>query len=260
MSSIDDFSGKTVLVTGATSGVGKACCKHLDRAGARLVLVARSEEGLGSIMGMLDGSDHVALPCDLSVKSQVDGLFSMLRAQGLVLDGLVHSAGQTYNSGVSIFDYETALNLFNLNFFSFCTMVKHCSKRRYMHDGSSIVAISSLAALRGSKGQSDYAASKAALDAYVRIAAKELIKRKVRLNAVLPSQIDTEMTQRFFSEIDGGREIALQSQALGLIDPDVLARFVAFLLSDDGKYLTGQEFPYDAGSMSRDRTDLNEGR
>lgn len=252
MSSVESFDGRTVLVTGATSGVGLACCKYLSEHGASLVMVSRTREILESLLRDLPGGNHQYVVADLSRGESVCNVFEALKQNKIKLDGLVHSAGVTYNVSVSDYDFDDASWLFRVNFFSFCEMVKYCSKRRFMNDGASIVAISSIASLRGSKAQSIYAASKAALDGFVRIAAKELLKKRIRVNSVLPGQIDTELTRRFYDEVENAQQKAEHIQELGIIDPAILAKFIAFLLSDDGRYFTGQSFPVDAGSMSHD--------
>lgn len=251
MSSVTDFTGKTILVTGASSGVGESCARYLDSCGASVVLVARRADKLSELASSLTSKAY-SYPCDLGDIAAIPGLFSFLAQENIKLDGFVHSAGQTVNYGIGQFDYEDAVRLFNVNFFSFCEIMKYCGKKKYMNPGSGIVVVSSIASIKGSKAQGVYAASKAALEGYMRIAAKELLGKKIRVNAVLPGQIDTDMTKRFFEGFDGSEERVNRIQSLGAIEPDSLSKLMAFLVSDDGRFFTGASIPVDGGSMSYD--------
>ena len=250
MSTAVSFVDKTVLVTGASSGVGRAVAMSLGNAGARLVLVARASERLDATLEAVEGQKSIAIPCDLSSEEQVDSLFSTLKERSIRLDGVVHSAGTGYNLGIDMYCEEQAKALFDINFFSFCRIMRYCSKRRYLNNGSSVVAISSLAAVNGSKAQSIYAATKGALEAFSRIAAKELLHKGIRVNCVQPAQIDTALCRDVYAKSPESREKALRFQPLGIIDPDILAKFIVFLLSDDARYITGQTIPVDSGAMS----------
>jgi len=241
------FSGKTILVTGASSGLGEACAAYLDKQGAQLVLVARNERKLDMMVSSFNKA--IALPGDFYNPSCVDGIFAQIDNKQLCLDGVVHCAGIAPDIPVSQYSYDEALGIFNVNFFSFCSIIKYCSRKKYMNRGGSIVAISSLSVLRGNKAQASYVASKSALEGYVGIAAKELLEKQIRVNAVAPGALDTPMTDRAFTASPMAKENINSVQRLGLIDTTVLARLIGFLLSDDACYMTGLTIPVDAGSL-----------
>lgn len=249
MSTVDDFSGKTILITGASSGIGEACARYLDSCGARLVLVARRKDVLEELAESLCGSNYVH-SCDLSDIDNISSIFKFLKSESIKLDGLIHSAGIASNGPISQFNYQEAIKVFNINFFAFCEILKYCAKRKYMNEGAGIVALSSIAACSGARGQADYAATKGALEAYMRIAAKELMEKRIRLNALQPAQVATEGAALFFTEFPEFEEKAKRLQKLGLIDPAMLAKFIAYLVSDDGGSLTGLTIPVDAGCLS----------
>ena len=194
-----DFSGKTVLVTGASSGLGKACVQDLDASGATTVLVARRKECLEDVASTLIG-EHKVFCCDVSQDEQIDRLFRSLNEHNMKLDGIVHAAGIAPNIPISLYSFEEAQRVFRVNFFSFCLLLRYCSKRKYMNLGGSIVAVSSSSVLRGNKTQGLYCASKSALEAYIRIAAKELADKKIRVNAIQPAALDTPLTAATFNE------------------------------------------------------------
>lgn len=243
-----DFSDKKFLVTGASSGLGKACASYLDACGASTVLVARDERAIKQLAASMD-NPSLACCCDLSRTDAIEGVFRYAIEDGVKLDGVVHSAGIAPNIPISQFSETDAYQIFGVNFFSFCSMLMYCSKRKYLNKGGSIVAISSSSVLRGNKAQGLYVASKCALEGYVRIAAKELIEKNIRVNAIQPAALDTPLTRAVFEESPIAAENFRATQKLGIIEPEILSEFIAFLLSDKSRYMTGLSIPVDAGAM-----------
>lgn len=240
---MNSLQGKWILVTGATSGIGNACAASLIQAGAKVVALGRSVDSLS-----FDNEQQVLkIKADLAQIDTIESIFETLKQQDIKLDGLVHAAGQTMDVTASQFSYDEALQLFDVNFFAFCELMKFCSKKKFMNDDASVVVISSMAVPVGGKAQGTYAASKAALEAYMRIMAKELLPKKIRLNAVRPSVVGTKMAEESFNRIEGFLERSLEQQPLGIIEPSSLADVVQFLLSDQSKFITGSILNIDAG-------------
>lgn len=243
-----DFSDKWFLITGASSGIGKACVKFLDSCGANIVLASRSDDSLRRLSDTCQGST-ITVSCDLKKPSNVDFLFQRISAEKIKLNGLVYAAGIAPDVPISQFDAAMAVDVFNVNFFSFCAALKYCSKKRYMAEDSAIVAVSAYAILRPNKAQATYIASKSALEGYIRVAAKELADKRIRVNAVQPAAVDTPMAQKAFEASPAALENIKAIQKYGIINPDILAQTIGFLLSDNACYMSGLAIPVDAGAL-----------
>lgn len=240
-----DFSGKYILVTGASSGIGREVCRYLDSLGANIVMVARNRERLESLSGELLNSS-IVIEGDLSKLNTIGAIFEELAQRGVKLDGMVHSAGQVHVSPVKAVDLETMQNDFNVNLLSFIELGRYFSMKKHTNDGASVVAISSLGAISNDKGQVVYAASKSGINSAVKVMAKEFLRRKQRVNAIMPSMVDTEMGRAWYGMMYGD-EASWPKQPLGDVDPVHVAYLVGFLMSDKAKYITGATIPIGAG-------------
>lgn len=238
---------KTVLVTGASSGIGAAISKYLSLRGYFVVLVARNEEKLKKIQETLVGKSLV-VPYDLSDLEQIECIFEQCKGLERKLDGLVHCAGINNDIPIRVNDIDVMKDVTTVNYFSFVELAKYFNKKKYSNDKASIVAISSTASLSCSKGMCTYAASKAALNASVKVMSKEFLKRKQRVNAILPAFVDTPMVTRM-DELLNNLEDKIAGQPLGLINPEHIAYLAEFLLSNKSAYITGACIPISAGAV-----------
>ncbi len=243
---------KIIMVTGASSGIGEACCRYLDSLGTyRLVMVARSRDRMEDIAFSFITKPWV-IGCDLTESGAVDKLFSTCEKEGIVLDGLIHSAGIGKSMPIKAIDLDRDFReQMEINTFSFASLIQYFYKAKYSKKGSSIVAVSSLAAMTCAHGMSGYAASKAALDAIVEVAAKEFSRREVRINAILPAYVSTDrIINDTEFEVLGRDNMIKDKQPLGIIPPVAVAELAEFLLSDKSRYITGALIPLSAGSTS----------
>lgn len=238
---------KTVLVTGASSGIGAAISKYLSLQGYFVVLVARNEGKLKKIQETLVGKSLV-VPYDLSDLEQIERIFEQCKGLKRKLDGLVHCAGINNDIPIRVNDIDIMKDVTTVNYFSFVELAKYFNKKKYSNDEASIVAISSTASLSCSKGMCTYAASKAALNASVKVMSKEFLKRKQRVNAILPAFVDTPMAARM-DELLNDLEDKIAEQPLGLINPEHIAYLAEFLLSNKSAYITGACIPISAGAV-----------
>ncbi len=135
-----------------------------------------------------------------------------------------------------------------VNYYSFVELGKYFNKKKYSNDRASVVAISSSAAETCTKGMCTYAASKAALNAAVKVMGREFLKRHQRVNAILPTFVDTPMAVRMDDAL-GDLDSKIAGQPLGLIEPEQIAFLVEFLISDKSSYITGACIPVSAGAI-----------
>lgn len=242
-----DFRGKKILITGASSGIGKSVAKYLSLNGATVVLVARNKDKLNQIALELPGESKV-FPYDLTNLENINQIFEFCRHESILLSGMVHCAGISPLMTVRENDLSIMLDTFKINYFAFVEMVKYFSFEQYSLDNSSIVAISSDAAVVGGYRQAIYSGSKAALNASVKSMARELqFTRKIRINTIMPSAVETEMLDELRNNSTDLDDKILIRQVLGIIEPDNIAGLVGYLLSDMGRYMNGLSIPVNGG-------------
>lgn len=234
---------KNILVTGATSGIGYATTEILLQNGYHVLMVARNKEKLKDIH-----ENHIQnttyFNYDLSQLDNIESIYHVCTENGIKLDGLVHCAGAIINSPVKTCSMEKMEYLFKLNCMSFVELAKLFYKKKYSNDGAAIIAISSMAAKANVAGQCAYSASKAALNSAIETTSKEFIRRKIRVNAIMPHIVNTEVTQRGLESIEQINE----KMPLGIIEPEYIGYLVEFLLSEKAKYITGNLIPVSAGA------------
>lgn len=237
-----DLAGKRILVTGASSGIGRACAITFSKLGASVVLTARREDALEETFRRMENIEaHLIFPCDVCNVSDVQKL---VNATGKI-DGLVHAAGVGPMSPIGFVDESHIQGVMRTNYFSFLELMKHFSKARNRGEKFSVVAIASIASLAGWGSVSVYSGSKGALVASVRALAMELAPKGVRVNAISPGHIKTPM-------LDACNESVLAAkQPLGLGAPEDVASSAAFLLSDAARLITGINLPVDGGYLAQ---------
>ncbi len=239
--------GKAILVTGASSGIGAATSEYLSEQGYFVVLVARNQDRLDQISGKLNG-ESLVMSYDLSELEHVEEIFISCRDKGIKLDGMVHCAGINNDIPVRANDVKVMKEVTAINYYSFVELGKYFNKKKYSNDRASVVAISSSAAETCGKGMCTYSASKAALNASVKVMGKEFLRRHQRVNAILPTFVDTPMAARM-DEVLGDLDNKVAGQPLGMIEPRQIAYLVEFLISDKSSYITGACIPVSAGAI-----------
>lgn len=234
------MNGKNILVTGASSGIGYITAKYLNNKGYNCILLARSKEKLEVLLSELKG-DNIAIPFDLCNLDQIKSVFETCKLHNIKLDGMVHCAGIGVMSPVRLNDINEMERTMKINYFSFVELVKYFCMRQYSNEDASIVAVSSISPLTCYPGACNYAASKNAINASVKVMAKEYMKRRIRVNAVLPGYVNTPLGP---SEDD---PVYIAQQPLGIIKAEYISYIIYFLLSEKGKYITGTLIPISGG-------------
>lgn len=236
---------KYILVTGASSGIGEAVAKYLASCSYNLVLVARRGEKLEALAKALD-TEVLCVPFDLCNLEQIENIFLSCKEAGIKLDGLVHCAGINRDMPIVVNDIAVMEEVTRINYYAFVELGKYFSKKKYSNEGSSIVAMSSIASQSCPKGMATYVGSKLALNGVVSVMSKEYAKRKIRVNAVMPAIVDTPMVNSE-DQILVDMENKKESQPLGVIEPVDIAYLVEFLMSDKSSKITGAKIPVSAG-------------
>jgi NAD(P)-dependent dehydrogenase (short-subunit alcohol dehydrogenase family) len=244
-----NLSGKTALVTGASRGIGRASALALAQQGAQvLVHYSRGAAEAESVVGEIrnQGGRAHAVAADLGAPDGAHKLAKQVRAiVGDRLDILVANAGISKAATIEDTTVEDFDNLFAVNVRGPFFLVQQLLP--ILGNGASIVLVSSLAAHASVGNLAAYAATKGAIDTLVKHFAAALGPRGVRVNAVAPGVVETDMSS--FTKTDAGRDLALGLQALKrLAQPDDIGGAVAFLASEDARWITGDIIRVDGGS------------
>lgn len=251
MKNIIDLTGKRILVTGASSGMGAETAKLCSQLGAKVALVARREEKLQEVLGQLEGKGHSTFAFDLSKIDEIEGFIKNLITEIGPLDGYVHSAGIPGTRPLKMLKPVNLQEVMDINFNSFVEVTRCITKRSCYNPGLSIVGISSISSTLGNQAKTAYCASKAAMDAVVRCFAKELAPN-VRANTVCPGMIETAIFEKFKDNAGDSydAEVRLYRQYLGLGKSIDVANMIVFLLSDASRMITGSNIGVDGGMLS----------
>lgn len=236
------LAGKHILVTGASSGMGRVFCRMIAQEGARVSLLARNEERLMETLSQMDGEGHRHYLCDLTDEEQIKSTIAQLDA----VDGVVFCAGINDFVPLKFVKQEKLQRIFQTNYFSQVILTQLLVKKKLIKKQASLVYISSLSAVLGVSGTLLYASSKAALNSAVRVIAAELAPQGIRANAICPGIVRTEMLSG--TNID---EETFTRQAvdypLGLGTPEDVGYAVLYHLSDGSRWLTGNCMVIDGG-------------
>jgi NAD(P)-dependent dehydrogenase (short-subunit alcohol dehydrogenase family) len=236
----DCLAGRHVLVTGASSGIGRAAAEHLAAHGARLSLVARNPERLEAVRAALPGDGHSVYRIDLEgVDVAADAIVAIAKEQG-AFDGIFYSAGATLVLPLRLLKDKHLDETFGAGVYGAFGTLKAAAKKGIMNDGGSIVVMSSVAALRGRPALSAYCAAKSAVDSLVRCAALEFAPRKIRVNSIRAAAVETPLHHDYMASI--GPEATkdyVDRHPLGFGQPTDVANSVLFLLSDASPWISG---------------------
>ena len=238
------LEGKTILITGASSGIGRSTAIECSRMGARVVIVGRNEERLNEALSQLSGEGHVIIKAELTSEDDV----KRIAVESPELDGLVNNAGILVTKPVSFYKENDLHNVFATNTFAPMILIKWLLKKKKLRKASSIVFTSSIASILSSVGNGIYGASKAALSAYMRYCARELLSKLIRCNAVLPGMVETKLIHDgALSEQD--LENDMKQYPLGRYGrPEEIAWAIIYFLSDASAWVTGHELVIDGGA------------
>lgn len=243
------LEGKTILVTGASSGIGRGIAIECSKMGATVVLNARNEERLKETLSMLDGDGHQILVGDLSKQEDLQRIADSLPE----LQGWVNSAGIPKVCLVKYFDRKDVEEIFNVNAISTMLLLSMLVKKKKIKRGSSVVFISAVTgAFVGSKGDTSYCATKGAVNGFMKGAALELAPQGIRINSINPGLVPTNIL-KLANSIAGEEhhaDIMLERYPLKRLGtPEDIANGVVYLLSEASSWVTGTNLVIDGGYL-----------
>jgi NAD(P)-dependent dehydrogenase (short-subunit alcohol dehydrogenase family) len=242
------LQGKTILVTGASSGIGAEAARVASELGACVIVSGRNRERLEHTQRSLAGDGHKLLVRELSGLASGEELVAEAVKLAGPLSGVVHCAGIMLNRPLRFLSESDADSLMRLNHGSAMGLIKGFRKKGAGLPGGSAVLVASVMGVVGQPGLAEYCASKGAMLAATRALAVELARDSLRVNCVVPGMVRTELMEKHFSTLTADQMKAIEAMhPLGLGQPRDVAFAIAYLLSDAARWITGTGLVIDGG-------------
>ena len=240
------LDGKTILVTGASSGIGKQTAIECSKLGASVIITGRDETRLQQTFDELDSQNsiHKKVIADLLIEKDIEKLVDEVGK----VDGVVLCAGKGLTLPVQFCTREKFDDIFNINFFSPIEVLRLLYKKKLINKEGSVVILASLGGTQVySGGNSIYGASKAALNSMMRFCAKEFAPRKIRVNSICPGMVDTPLIHRGTVSDEQLEQDKERYPLKRYGKPEDIAYACVYLLSDASSWMTGQDIVLDGG-------------
>ena len=232
---------KTALVTGASRGIGKAIAEKLKADNYKVLGTATSDSGVDT----LNSNDIEGYLLDLNSKDSIENFWSKLESDNKTISVLVNNAGITRDNIILRMSDEEWSDIMNVHLYGTFQLSKRALKMMLKKKWGRIINISSASASIGNRGQSNYAAAKAGVEAFTKSLAKEVGKRDITINAVAPGFISTDMTE---NNKGVNADYLVKEIPLGRFGkPEEVASLISFMCSDGASYITGQTIHINGG-------------
>lgn len=253
MDKLFNLDNKNIIITGASSGIGKQCALTFSQLGANIILVARNKERLKQTFNELKKGNHISFARDITEYDKLEEIINISVGKVGKISGFVHSAGVDKLLPFKLIEPAIYEEMFATNTISGFEIARIISKKKYINsEGASFVFISSIMGILGQIGKIAYCSSKGAVVSGVKAMALELASKKIRVNSILPAVVETEMSKQVLGNLsEKSREEILNMHPLGLGKPDDIAYACTFLLSDTSRWITGTNLIVDGGYSAR---------
>lgn len=237
------LEGKNILVTGASSGIGRGICIDTSKMGATVHLMARNEQRLAETLSQMEGEGHQMHQVDLCDKDALTELVDSLPP----LDGVVLCAGIIKTMPVKNISEDALEEIFNTNIMADIRMVSRMLKKKKLNKGASVIFISSVSTFNVKVGNSLYSATKGAVNSFAKAMALEVSKQNMRVNCIQPGFVPSSILSSGAIEEDAFLKFYAERHPLGFGTPTDIANTCIYLLSDAARWVTGSIFTIDGG-------------
>lgn len=237
------LEGKNILVTGASSGIGRGICIDCSKMGGTIHLMARNEERLNDTLSQLEGCGHDIHLADLCNTDDISNLVDSLP----ILDGVVLCAGIIKTMPVKNITEEAITEIFNANIIGNIKLVSKLLRKKKLKHSASIVFISSVSTFNVKVGNSLYSATKGAMNSFAKATALEVSKQEMRVNCIQPGFVPSAILNSGAIEEDSFLKFYAERHPLGFGTPSDIANGCIYLLSDASRWVTGSIFTIDGG-------------
>lgn len=244
------LEGKTIVVTGASSGIGRQCAIDCAKMGAKVVAIARNQERLDETLSMLQGEGHRSYSFDFSNIEGIADLVSTIVSDCGRIGGMIYAAGIEKTLPFKLLKPEDYSTIFNVNTLGAIEMARQVTNIKNFSNqvGGGILFIASITATIARVGTAAYSASKGALISSAHVLAAELAKRKIRVNCISPGTVLTPLMQNYLSTLSEEEyNKRIGGFPLGLGEPSDVSLVCVYLLSDASRWVTGQNLIIDGG-------------
>jgi NAD(P)-dependent dehydrogenase (short-subunit alcohol dehydrogenase family) len=238
------LEGKTVLITGASSGIGRTLAIECSKMGAKLVITARNEERLTETLGQLVGEGHEKIIADLTVMEELENLVNVIPQ----VDGLVNNAGIIKMLPVQFLNENDLGNMLKTNTFAPVLLTQRIFKKKKLNKKASIVFTSSTGGIFNvTPGNSMYSMSKGAIDVFMKFAALEMAQKEIRCNCVNPGMVETQLLDKGTYSLEEREKNISKYPLKRYGQPKDIALGIIYLLSDAASWVTGTNLIIDGG-------------
>ena len=247
------LKNKNILITGASSGIGRQCAITFSQLGANVILIARNKERLKDTFNKLEKGNHLIISQDITEYDKLEQIIEYSVEKIGRISGFVHSAGIEMTLPLRSMQPSYYEKMFSVNVIAGFELAKIISKKKYLYkNGASFVFISSVMGILGQLGKIGYCSSKGSLISGVKAMALELAFKKIRVNCILPGVVETEMSNEMFQKLsEESKKNIVDMHPLGLGMPEDIANASAFLLSDASRWITGSNLIVDGGYSAK---------
>jgi NAD(P)-dependent dehydrogenase (short-subunit alcohol dehydrogenase family) len=251
--SIFNLKNKNIIITGASSGIGRQCAITFSQLGANVILIARNKKRLKDTFNRLEKGNHLIISQDITEYTKLEYAINTATEKVGKISGFIHSAGIEITLPLRSMRPSYYEKMFSVNVIAGFEFAKIISKKKYVNkEGASFIFISSVMGILGQPGKVAYCSSKGALISGARTMALELAKKNIKVNCILPGVVKTEMSNKMFENLpEESKKSIINMHPLGLGKPEDIANTCAFLLSDVAKWITGINLIVDGGYSAR---------